>query len=171
MAGDYSPFCKKMLYRKRLTRDQALQKLRQFCGYQERCHQEVRDKLCSLGIKPADRGEIIARLISDNYLNEERFAIAFAGGRFRIKAWGKIKIRHELRLREVSDYCIKKALGEIDDEQYKEVLLRVAREKFNSFEETAPFQKKKKLSNYLTLRGFEAAAVREAIEYVSVEQN
>jgi regulatory protein len=160
-----------MLYRKRLTRDQALQKLRQFCGYQERCHQEVRDKLCSLGVKPADREEIIAQLISDNYLNEERFAIAFAGGRFRIKSWGKIKIRHELRLREVSDYCIRKALGEIDDGQYKEVLFRLAREKFNSFEEAAPLQKKKKLSGYLTMRGFEAAAVREAVEYVSVEQN
>jgi len=102
ISGLILPF---MLYKKRLSGEQALQKLRQYCGYQERCHQEVKEKLYSLGIREADQGTLIATLIEENYLNEERFAIAFAGGKFRIKEWGKNKIRYELRQRQVSDYC------------------------------------------------------------------
>ena len=78
------------MYRKTLTKEQALQKLRHYCRYQERCHAEAREKLWQLGVKKTEHDEIIAILIEDDYLNEERFAIQFAGGRYRQKQWGRI---------------------------------------------------------------------------------
>ena len=74
-----------MLYKKSLTKEQALQKLKHYCAYQERCHSEVTEKLYSLGVWKKEHDEIISTLIEENYLNEERFAIAFAGGKFRVK--------------------------------------------------------------------------------------
>ncbi|MBK5272343.1 MAG: RecX family transcriptional regulator, partial [Bacteroidia bacterium] len=99
-----------MLFKKKLTKEQAFQKLKHYCGYQERCHLEVRQKLYDLGVHKKDHDEIISTLITENYLNEERFATLFARGRFRIKKWGRMKIKYELKQKQISDYCIKKAL-------------------------------------------------------------
>src|SRR5580704_16170204 len=98
-----------MLKQRSLSPEQALQKLRHYCGYQERCHQEVKEKLYAFGLRKADVENAVATLIEEDRLNEERFAIQFAGGRFRLKNWGRIKIRYELKQKQVSDYCIKKA--------------------------------------------------------------
>src|SRR4030081_1027510 len=100
-----------MEYKQTLTKDQALQKARQYCAYQERCHKEVKDKLYGYGLHKKEVEESLSQLIEENYLNEERFAIQFAGGRFRMKQWGRVKIRYDLKQRQVSEYCIKKALA------------------------------------------------------------
>src|SRR5688572_21226169 len=152
-----------MLYRKRVSSEQALQKLRQFCGYQERCHQDVAEKLFSLGIKSAEQGPIIATLIEENYLDEERFAIAFAGGKFRIKNWGRIKIRHELRQRQVSDYCIKKALQQIDEDEYLATLKKLLIERIESLGPVPPLQQQKKTVDYLVSKGFEMDLILTAL--------
>ena len=91
------------------TPEQAIPKIKQYCAYQERCHAEVKDKLYSFGLHRKDVDEIIVLLIGENYLNEERFAIHYAGGKFRINHWGKNKIKQALKQKRVSDYCIKKA--------------------------------------------------------------
>src|SRR5436190_15104498 len=111
-----------MLYKKQLTKEQALQKLKHYCAYQERCHSEVKEKLYQLGIWEKNHDEIIAALIQENYLNEERFALAFAGGKFRISQWGREKIKQALKQRQVSDYCIRKALKEVDERTYQKTL-------------------------------------------------
>ena len=152
-----------MLYRKRVSGEQALQKLRQYCGYQERCHQDVAEKLFSLGIKPADQGTIIATLIEENYLDEERFAIAFAGGKFRIKNWGRIKIRHELKQRQISDYCIKKALQQIEEDQYLATLKKLLTERIESLGPLPPLLQQKKTVDYLVSKGFEMELVLAAL--------
>src|SRR6201996_8784258 len=100
-----------MIRRTSLSLEQALQKARHYCGYQERCHSEVKEKLYSFGLHKKEVEEALSTLIEENYLNEERFAIQYAGGHFRLKQWGKVKIRYELKQRQVSDYCIKKALA------------------------------------------------------------
>src|SRR5215210_6024194 len=103
------------MQKKFLTQEQALQKLKQYCAYQERSHYEAKQKLWELGIRPADQEEIIASLIEDDYLNEERFAIQFAGGKFRMNDWGRVKIKYALRQKQVSEYSIKKALKQISE--------------------------------------------------------
>ena len=146
-------------YKKRLTPEQALQKLKHYCGYQERCHSEVKEKLYSLGIRKAEQDPIIATLIEENYLNEERFAIAYAGGKFRIKQWGKIKIRSELKKRKVSDYCINKALKQIGNEEYLQTIKKLADKYAASLEKDQDSITKKKTIDYLMQRGFEGEMI------------
>ena len=133
-----------VMYKKQLTPEQALQKLRHYCAYQERSHSEVKEKLYILGVSKKDHDSMIAALIEGDYLNEERFAIAFAGGKFRIKQWGRIKIKYELKKKQVSEYSIQKALKQIKEEEYFAVLKKLADAKYTSLKhEQCPVQKKK----------------------------
>lgn len=153
-----------MLYKKYLTKQQALQKLKHYCAYQERCHNEVKEKLYNLGVWKKDHDEIIATLIEENYLNEERFAIAFAGGKFRIKHWGRVKIKYELKQKQVSEYCIKKALKQIEEEEYLKILSKLAKEKYASLKNEQYLVRKKKTMDYLIRKGFEMDLLREVVE-------
>ena len=153
-----------MLYKKHLTKEQALQKLKQYCAYQERCHSEVKEKLYNLGVWKKDHDEIIAALIEENYLNEERFAIAYAGGKWRIKQWGRVKIKYELKQKQVSEYSIKKALKQIDEEEYNAVLQRLTCEKYAALKNEQYLVRKKKTMDYLVAKGFETELVRAAVE-------
>ncbi len=99
-----------------------LLRIQKYCAYQERCHAEVKSKLYELGCNKETTDNLIVKLIESNYLNEERFAKAFAGGKFRVKKWGKVKITNELKARKISDYCIKSALKEIDEHLYIQTL-------------------------------------------------
>jgi regulatory protein len=152
------------MYKKYLTKEQALQKLKHYCAYQERCHSEVKDKLYELGVWKKEHDEITATLIEENYLNEERFAIAFAGGKFRIKQWGRVKIKYELKQKQVSDYSIKKALKQIDEEEYLKVLNKLAKEKYASLKSEQYLIRKKKTMDHLIRRGFETELVNESIK-------
>jgi len=147
---------------KKLTREQALQKLKHYCGYQERCHSEVKEKLYELGVRKTEQDEIISTLIEENYLDEERFAMRFAGGKFRIKQWGRIKIKHELKQKQVSEYCIKRAMKEIDEEAYRKTLQKLAAEKLKALKgEKNIFIKKRKLLDHLLRKGYETDLVKE----------
>lgn len=152
-----------VLYKKSLTKEQALQKLKHYCAYQERCHSEVKSKLFELGVRKTDHDELIANLIEEDYLNEERFAMAFARGKFRLKQWGRIKIKYELKQKQVSDYCIKKALKQIEEEEYLEILKKLAEEKYAALKGEQYLVRKKKTMDYLSQKGFEAQLVNEAI--------
>lgn len=152
------------MYKKSLTKEQAMQKLKHYCAYQERCHSEVKEKLYQLGVWKKDHDEIIASLIEENYLNEERFAIAYAGGKFRVKQWGRVKIKYELKQKQVSDYCIKKAMKQIDEEEYLSVLNKLAKEKYAALKSEQYLVRKKKTMDYLLAKGFESDLVRKAVE-------
>ena len=153
-----------MSYKKHVTKEQALQKLKHYCAYQERCHSEVKEKLFSLGVWKKEQDEIIATLIEEGYLNEERFAIAFAGGRFRIEQWGKVKIKYELKQKQVSEYSIKKALKQITEEDYTATLKKLATEKYASLKSEQYLVRKKKTMDYLIAKGFEMELVRGVVE-------
>ena len=116
----------------RIDKEQAIQRIRHFCAYQERAQQEVRDKLYAFGMTPDEVEEIISDLISANFLNEARFAESFAGGHFRIKLWGKQKIKYALQQKRVSPVNIKKALLSIDQDAYAKTLLNLATKKCRS---------------------------------------
>lgn len=152
------------MYKKQITKEQALQKLKHYCAYQERCHSEVKEKLYNLGAWKKDHDEIIATLIEENYLNEERFALAFAGGKFRVKQWGRVKIKYELKQKQVSEYCIKKSLKQIDEEEYIKVLNKLAKEKYTSLKSEQYLIRKKKTMDYLITKGFEMDLIRRVVD-------
>jgi regulatory protein len=143
------------MQRKQHTREQALQKLRQYCAYQERSHYEVQQKLWDLGVWRTDQDEILSTLIEEDYLNEERFARAFAGGKFRMKDWGRKKIYHALKEKKVSEYNIRKAMKEIDEEAYLKTLEGQMRKKYDSLQSEQYLVRKKKTMDYLLQKGFE----------------
>ncbi len=148
---------------KNLTPDQAWQKIRQFCGYRERCHFEVKEKLFGLGLAKNDVETLICRLIEEDYLNEERFAIQFAGGHFRIKKWGKMKIIYELRQKRVGENIIKRALKEIEEADYMASLQKLARAKWNSLKEEQWLSRQAKTRAYLLQKGYDAPAIQQVI--------
>ena len=143
------------VYKKNLSKEEALQKLKHYCAYQERCHSEVKEKCFELGIWQKDHDELISHLIEENYLNEERFAIAFAGGKWRVKRWGRNRIRYELKQKKVSEYCIKKAMKQIPDDEYEEVLQKLIREKYESLKDEQWIIRKKKTVDHFIRKGFE----------------
>ena len=156
-----------MIPRKSVGKDQALQKIRHYCGYQERCHAEVKEKLYSFGLYKQDVEALVATLIEENYLNEERFAQQFAGGKFRINQWGRKRIEYELKQKKVSDYCIRKGLKEINDTDYRETLQKLAENKCEQLvDERNGFTKRKKLSDYLLQKGYEYNYITEVVASV-----
>ena len=139
-----------------ISKEDALAKMQRYCAYQERCHEEVRSKLLDMGIYSDWREEIIVQLIEENFLNEERFARAFARGKFRIKQWGRTRIRQELKKRKISDYCLRKAMEEIEEEDYLNTLRTALIKKNISLKEEDPYRRKSKLARYAVSRGFES---------------
>lgn len=145
----------------------ALQKLRHYCAYQERCHYEVKQKCLELGLRGQEVDEAIAQLVTDNFLNEERFARAFAGGKFRTRQWGRKKIQIELKQRQVSAYCIKKGLEEIDDADYERVLNTLAEKKYASLKGEQHLKRRYKTIQYLLQKGFEPELAQAAVEQIA----
>ncbi len=150
--------------KKYLSKEEALTKMQRFCAYQERCHNEVRSKLIDLGVYGQTLEQIIAELVSDNFLNEERFSRSFARGKFRLKQWGRLRIINELKRRDISDYCIRKALEEIEVEDYQNTLKQVIRKRREMLsKEDNDYIRRNKVANYAIIRGFEPELVWEAI--------
>ena len=150
------------LFVKNIGTERAFTKIGRYCSYQERCHSEVRQELFSYGLYPDEVNEIIVKLIAENYLNEQRFAVAFAGGRFRLKKWGRVKIKYELRKRMISDACISKALYSLDEEAYKTTLNQLfqLKEKAVSKEKNL-LKRKMKIKAWLLQKGYERELITD----------
>lgn len=142
-----------------LDKKQGLAKAQKYCSYQERCHEEVRARLKLWGLSSNDMEDIMADLISENFLNEERFALQYALGKFRIKKWGRIRIENELQQKRVSAYSIRKALKAIDMDDYRKTLHKELQDKWDSVAESNLHIKKYKVSKFLIGRGFEPELV------------
>jgi regulatory protein len=143
------------------TPKEALQKLEHFCAYQERCHDEVVSKLYSLKMTADEIDFIVVQLIEGNFLNETRFACSFARGKHRIKYWGKIRIKNELKLRNISSTNISLALKEISAEEYEITFNELSEKCWDSLQEKNILKKRKKFCDYLLRRGYESNFVYE----------
>lgn len=145
------------------SREQAKQKAESYCAYQERSQYEVRNKLYEWGLHQKDVEEIISELIGQNFLNEERFSRTYALGKFRIKAWGKLKIKQGLKLRGVPDKLITKSLNTIDMDDYLAKLEQLLEKKSQTITEKDPFKRRYLLSRYAAAKGFESEIITELL--------
>jgi regulatory protein len=159
-------------FKKKYTKGQVYQKLRHYCAYQDRSHAEAKEKAWSLGMRKTEVEELTARLIEEGCLNEERFAKAFAGGKFRIKQWGRVKIKAALKQKQISSYCIAAAMNEIDETKYRETLHRLAEKRWNSVKGAGVnrFVKMTKTRDFLLLKGYEASLVAMEIKILSAKE-
>lgn len=144
----------------------ALVKMQSWCAYQERAQQDARDKLYELGMWTEAVENIIVLLIQDNFLNEERFACSFARGKFTIKKWGRIKIKQELKQKRVGDYCLKKAMKEIDENEYIQTLKKLIESKRKLIKETNKIKLKYKLMSYALSKGYEKDLVFDVLNNI-----
>lgn len=148
---------------KRLTPMQAKKRAEGFCAYQERAQQEVRDKLYNWGLHQSDVENIISELITENFLSEERFAYAYVSGKFKMKQWGRIKIKNGLQQKRISPRLIKESLASIDPSEYMSTLEHVIEKKSRLLKEPHPYKRKMKLAQYAVSRGFEQNLVFEVL--------
>lgn len=146
-----------------MEKGDALHKIKNWCAYQERSQYDVRQKLRGFGLKEEEVETMISDLIQENFLNEERFARAFASGKFRIKLWGKKKIRLELKKHRVSDYCINKALSEIDNAEYLASLVKVIEKKMRLTRGKENTKQYYAILNYVVSKGYESDLVIEQL--------
>lgn len=146
---------------------EAKTKLEFWCAYQERCQFEVDQKLIGWKFNSEECDQLISHLISNNFINEERFAEAFVSGKFRIKSWGRNKIKQHLKQKRISDYSIKKGMKEIDPDEYWNTLLRLAKRKLKEKKSSEDsWQIQARTQRYLSSKGYEFDLIVEAIKSV-----
>lgn len=143
--------------------EDAKRKLEHYCAYQERCHKEVRLKLENMALIPEAIDAIIVHLITNNYLNETRFANSFVSGKLRIKHWGKRRLILELKRKGISERIINDAITTIDYDEYLAIFNTLANKKLSQIKETNSFKKKKKLTDYLAYRGWEYQLIYDKV--------
>ncbi|MEN9332453.1 MAG: hypothetical protein RLZZ94_1543 [Bacteroidota bacterium] len=141
--------------KKFISGTEAYSKITKWCAYQERAQQEVRDKLYDFGLHKEEVEQLLTRIISEGFVNEERFAISFANGKLNQLGWGRVKIRYALKAKKVSDYCIKKAISSLDEDKYIQILEDAFHKRNKMEKEKHPLKRKYKLMSYLASRGFE----------------
>lgn len=130
------------------------QKMAAYCTYQDRCHQEVEQKMRDFLLIPEAKEEILLYLMKENFLNEERFTRSYIRGKFYIKSWGRNKIRNHLKFKGVPEKLINSCFDEIDEVDYEKTLHKVY-ENYYSKQSGKDWQKKSKTVKYLLGRGFE----------------
>ncbi|MBS1680744.1 MAG: RecX family transcriptional regulator [Bacteroidetes bacterium] len=138
---------------------EALSKIYRYCAYQDRSHREVKNKLFEYGLRSNQVDEILSQLISEGFLNEERFAKSFVGGKFRMLKWGKVKIKRELEQAGLTPRCIKSGLAEIDQTNYLITLKSLIKKKSSQLDAEGPRIKKGKIARYVIGKGYETDLV------------
>jgi regulatory protein len=145
------------------SRQQAKVKAESYCAYQERSQFEIRNKLYEWGLHQKDVEEIISELIELNFLNEERFALAYSLGKFRIKGWGKNKIKQGLKLKRIPDKLIIKSLKSIEYDDYLMMLQKILQKKSNTISEKDPFKKRYLLTRFASSKGYESDLITDLL--------
>ena len=148
--------------------DDALQKLRHFCSFQERCTSEVKEKMYALGVPKAKQNGIIEQLEKEKFLDDRRYAAAFASGKFRINKWGRRKIRYELAVRGIPETVISKGLEEIDEDEYIELLRELVRKKYSEIKGEKKLTVRNRIFTFVSGKGFESDLISEAINELKI---
>ena len=160
------------MQKKYLSKADALKRMQRYCAYQDRCHYEVRSKLLELGVYGDTLEEIMAELIIDRFLDEERFARSFVRGKFRLKKWGRVRIKRELKLRKISAYCQRKGLEEIDEQEYEATLHSILQKKLAEYQRKYDsFQSGQKAGLYAQNRGYESSLIWPILRKIQEEQS
>lgn len=134
-----------------------------YCVYQDRCHYEVEQKMKEFLLIPEAKDEILLYLMKENYLNEERFTRSYIRGKFNIKNWGRIKIKIHLKQKGISEKLISKCMDEIDEDDYRKIILQIWNNYYERQKGLKDYQKKSKTIHYLLSRGFEYEEILQSI--------
>jgi regulatory protein len=153
---------------KPLTPDQVLDKMAKYCAYQERCVKDVRDKLKTFDIPKEEKTKILDYLLDNRFVNDERFAKSFVRGKVNQSGWGVNKIRFHLVQKGIDKDIIEDALGQTDEEVYRQRLIEILKTKAKTVKASSDFEKKRKLAAYAMQKGFEGSLVWETLKDLAI---
>jgi regulatory protein len=156
------------MFEPKYSLQEAKVKLEALCAYQERCQFEIDQKLYEWNFQPEQRNQLIADLISNNFINEQRFAEAYVSGKFNIKKWGRNKIKNQLKLKQISAYSIKMGMKEIDPEKYWSTIISLTKKKKTEVEQKKgdQWERKAKIFRFLLSKGYESDLISDAVKEV-----
>lgn len=155
-----------MSNKKYFSVEEIKRKMERYCVYQDRCHKEVESKLSNFSLIPEAKDQIILHLLQHDFLNEERFAKSYARGKFNIKKWGKLRIVRELKFRGITEYNLKTALKEIDEDVYLTTIYSITEKRNSLLKEKDPYKRKKKLVDFLIRKGYEYNLIYSTVKNV-----
>ena len=153
---------------KPLTPDQVLDKMAKYCAYQERCVKDVRDKLKTFEIPEEEKAKILDYLLDNRFVNDERYAKSFVRGKINQSCWGVNKIRFHLIQKGIDKDIIEEALGQTDEEAYRQRLIEILKTKAKTVKADSDFEKKRKLAAYAMQKGFEGSLVWEVLKDLAI---
>ena len=153
---------------KPLTSDQVLDKMAKYCAYQERCVKDVKDKLKTFDIPEEEKTKILDYLLDNRFVNDERYAKAFVRGKVNQSGWGINKIRFHLMQKGIGKELIDEALGQTDEEVYRQRLIDILKTKSKTIKAESDFEKKRKLAAYAMQKGFEGNLVWEVLKDLAI---
>ena len=149
---------------KPLTPDQILDKMAKYCAYQERCVKDVREKLKTFDLPDEEKTKILDFLLDNRFVNDERFAKSFVRGKVNQSGWGINKIRFHLMQKGIPKELIDEALGQTDEEVYRQRLVDILKAKAKTVKAENNFEKNRKLAAYALQKGFESNLVWEVLK-------
>ena len=153
---------------KPLTPDQVLDKMAKYCAYQERCVKDVRDKLKTFDILEEEKTKILDYLLDNRFVNDERFAKSFVRGKINQSGWGVNKIRFHLIQKGIDKDIIDEAIGQTDNEVYRQRLIDILKAKSKTIKAESDFEKKRKLAAYAMQKGFEGNLIWEVLKDLTI---
>ena len=135
-----------------------------YCAYQERCVKDVREKLKTFDLPDEEKAKILDYLLDNRFVNDERFAKSFVRGKVNQSGWGLNKIRFHLMQKGIAKELIDEALGQTDEEVYRQRLVDILKAKAKTVKAENNFEKKRKLAVYALQKGFESNLVWEVLK-------
>lgn len=154
-----------------LTVQQLYTAMAALCSRSEHCSSDIRDKIAAKGLDQETAEEFINQLIKEKFIDDERYIRSYVSDKFRFNRWGKVKIRHYLRMRKLSDHLIEEELSRIDTDKYREVLIKTLREKARSIKTKDPYQKMGQIIRFAQNRGFEPELIHRYLNDVIKKSN
>ena len=147
-----------------MNREEVLNKLRRYCAYQERCTQEVEQKMGQLVMPSSWRKGILTELEEEGMLDDGRYARLYASGKFRMKKWGRLKIAQALIQKNITQPAIDAALENLDEKDYREQLKELLEAKLKSTKEDDAYLLKNKVARFAAGKGYEAGLIWELLK-------
>lgn len=152
-----------------MTYEEALHKAAAYCSQAEHCTYEVKERLSRWEIAPNDQKAIVGYLEKENFLSNQRYALAFVKDKFRYNKWGKIRIQLELQRRKVESELISAALEVVEEEEYLEQAVELAKTKLRGLKFKDRYERDGKLHRFLVGKGYESEIIRKALRVLSSE--
>ena len=141
-------------------------KIEMYCSRAEQCVSAVRKKLQQWHVPAQDADRIVEGLEAEGFIDESRFATAFAHDRLKFGKCGRNKIRYELYQKHIAEKHVADALLSLDEQLYADTLHSVAQAKFRALKTLAPDEQRRKLTVFLLSRGFETELIYKEINRV-----